>query len=220
MIKLSRSRLELFLDCPRCFWLEMNKGVRRPQPAPYTINSAIDNLLKEEFDECRRSGKVHYLLKRYGFNVSLYNGEELNEWRDSFTGIRFEHKKTDFLVYGAVDDIWVNPEGELVVVDFKATGANEYKIYDNYRRQMEIYQWLLLANRYKVSSIGYFIFAKVNKRNGFSEGRLSFDLFIESCQGDSCWVEDALIAARETFDGEIPPYKQDCPYCQFIQGSR
>ena len=47
MIKLSRSKIDLYLECPRCFWLDLKKGIKRPQPAPYTINSAIDLLLKK-----------------------------------------------------------------------------------------------------------------------------------------------------------------------------
>ena len=120
MIKLSRSKLELFLDCPRCFWLEMNKGIKRPPPAPYTINTAIDGLLKKEFDVCRENGVAHYILKKYNINAIPYKCDQINTWRANFTGIQFHHKPTDFLVFGAVDDVWVNPEMELIVVDRKS----------------------------------------------------------------------------------------------------
>lgn len=162
MIKISRSKLELFLDCPRCFWLDVKKGIKRPPSFPYTINSAIDALLKQEFDVHREDGTAHYLIKKYNINAIPYKCKEINTWRHNFTGIQFHHKLTDFLVFGAVDDVWVNPEKELIVVDYKATGANEYKIYDSYKRQMEVYQWLLTQNGYYVSKTGYFLFAKVN----------------------------------------------------------
>ena len=217
MIKLSRSKLELFQGCPRCFWLVMNKGVKRPPPAPYTINLAIDSLLKQEFDVCRENGTAHYIIKKYSINAIPYKCDQINTWRTNFTGVQFHHKLTDFLVFGAVDDVWVNPEGELIVVDYKATGAKEYKIYDSYKRQMEVYQWLLMQNGYKVSKTGYFLFAKVNKDNGFAEGKLSFDLSIEPQEGDSSWVEGALINARKIFDGPMPQYKTDCVYCLFSQ---
>jgi CRISPR/Cas system-associated exonuclease Cas4 (RecB family) len=220
MIKLSRSKIELFLDCPRCFWLEMQKGVKRPPPAPYTINLAIDGLLKKEFDVCRENGTAHYIIKKYNINAIPYKCDQINTWRTNFTGVRFHHKPTDFLVFGAVDDVWVNPEGELIVVDYKATGAKEYKIYDSYKRQMEVYQWLLAMNGYKVSKTGYFLFAKVNKEGGFGEGKLSFDFFLEPQEGDGSWIAQALVDAKKTFDGSIPSYKQDCLYCQFIQSPR
>jgi hypothetical protein len=216
MIKLSRSKIELFQDCPRCFWLDMKKGVKRPPPAPYTINSAIDALLKKEFDVCRENGTAHYIIKKYSINAIPYKCKEINTWRTNFTGIQFHHKATDFLVFGAVDDVWVNPEGELIVVDYKATGANQYQIYPGYKRQMEVYQWLLIQNGYKVSKTGYFLFAKVNKEGGFAEGRLSFDLALEPLEGDNTWIENALIGAKKTLGETIPDRKQDCPYCQFV----
>lgn len=219
MIKLSRSKLELFLDCPRCFWLDMKKGVKRPPPAPYTINTAIDGLLKKEFDVCRENGTAHYLIKKYNINAIPYKCKEINTWRTNFTGVQFHHKPTDFLVFGAVDDVWVNPAGELIVVDYKATGANNYQIYPGYKRQMEVYQWLLIQNGYKVSKTGYFLFAKVNKNNGFAEGKLSFDLTLEPLEGNSSWVKDALANAHKVINSSIANPNPECPYCQFVMNS-
>jgi len=215
VIKLSRSKIELFQDCPRCFWLDMKNGIKRPPPAPYTINTAIDGLLKQEFDVHRENGTVHYLIKQYNINAIPYKCEQINAWRHNFTGVQFHHKPTDFLVFGAVDDVWVNPVGELIVVDYKATGANQHQIYPQYKRQMEVYQWLFLQNKFKVSKTGYFLFAKVNKEGGFAEGKLSFDLFIEPLEGDCSWVEGAITGARKIIDGAMPALKTDCPYCQF-----
>ena len=204
MIKISRSKMERFLECPRCFWLEVKKGIRRPPSFPYTINSAIDSLLKQEFDVHREGGTAHYIMKKYNIDAIPYKCKEIETWRQNFVGIQFQHKPTGFLVFGAVDDVWINPAGELIVVDYKATGANEYNIYDSYKRQMEVYQWLLLQNGYKVSEIGYFLFARVNKNNGFAEGKLSFNLSLEAQKGDSAWVESALLSARSILDNGIP----------------
>lgn len=123
------------------------------------------------------------------------------------------------MVFGAVDDVWVNPDGELIVVDYKATGAKEYKVYDSYKRQMEIYQWLLAMNGYKVSKTGYFLFAKVNKEGGFAEGKLSFDLSPEPLEGDSSWIEEVIISAYKLLKGLIPELDPECPYCQFVKNS-
>ncbi len=217
MTKLSRSKIELFLDCPRCFWLDMKKGLKRPPPAPYTINSAIDSLLKKEFDVCRQDGIAHYLISKYNIDAVPYKCGQIDAWRNNFTGIQFEHKPTDFLVFGAIDDVWVNPQQELIVVDYKATGANNYQIYPAYKRQMEVYQWLLLRNNFKVAKTGYFLFAKVNKAGGFAAGKLSFDLSLEPLQGDTSWVEAILSAARKVLDGPIPAHGAECLYCQFAK---
>ena len=125
MIKLSRSKLELFLDCPRCFWLEVNKGVKRPPSFPYTINSAIDSLLKKEFDLHRQEGTPHYLIKKYNINAIPYKCKEIDTWRYNFTGIQFHHQPTDFLVFGAIDDIWINYEHELLKSSIKFDLKND-----------------------------------------------------------------------------------------------
>lgn len=216
--KLSRSKIELSLECPRCFWLDGVGGVKRPPPAPYTINSAIDYLLKQEFDVHRENGTRHPIMERYHIEAKPFAHEDMDKWRHNFTGVQFFHEPSGFLVTGAVDDVWVDSEGALIVVDYKATGAKEHKIYDSYRRQMEVYQWLLRQNGFTVSPTGYFVFARVNKENGFGFGKaaLGFDMFIEGIEGDDSWVCNALTEARKIFDLTQPPEAaDDCEYCAY-----
>lgn len=218
MTKLSRSKIELSIDCPKCFWLDLKQGIKRPQGPPFTLNNAVDFLLKEEFDVYREQGKPHPTMEKHNINAVPYQHEKLNQWRHNFTGVQYEHKSTGFLVYGAVDDVWVNQDGELIVVDYKATGAREHKIYDSYERQMAIYQWLLRRNGFKVATVGYFVFARVDKAKGFGNGTaaLAFDLFVEPLAADDSWVEQALFAARKILDGETPPDPVPaCDYCNY-----
>jgi len=216
--KLSRSKIELFTECPRCFWLDVKQGIKRPPPAPYTINNAVDYLLKQEFDIYREKGTPHPVMKKYKIDAVPFNHADINKWRQNFVGIRYHHEPTDFLVFGAVDDIWINPKKELMVVDYKATGAKEHKIYDSYKRQMEIYQWLLRQNGFNVSPLGYFVFARVNKTDGFGMGTaaLAFDLFIEPQECDDSWIEAVLKSARIVFDSDtIPKASAACEYCAY-----
>ncbi len=225
MVKLSRSKIDLFLQCPRCFWLDVKKGIKRPPPAPYTINNAIDYLLKQEFDLHREKGTPHPIMENYHIDAVPYKTPKIQEWRSNFTGVRHHHKPTDFLVFGAVDDVWVNPKGELIVVDYKATGANQHQIYDSYKRQLEIYQWLLRQNAFKVSPTGYFVFARVSKAGGFAASSealrvggafLPFDIFVESQEGDDSWLENTLYNSRKIFDSEkAPEPSSECEYCRY-----
>lgn len=220
MIKLSRSKIDLYLECPRCFWLEVKKGIRRPQPAPYTINSAIDLLLKQEFDIYRQRHEPHPIMKKFNIDALPLDHPKIDEWRNTFSGIQFYHQPTDFFIFGGIDDVWINSQDKLIVVDYKATGANQHKIYDSYMRQMEVYQWLFRQNNFKVSRVGYFVFARVNKANGFesAEPVLSFDLFVEGYRGDPSWVENALYGAKEILNLEYPPEPSpNCEFCTYHQ---
>jgi hypothetical protein len=71
------------------------------------------------------------------------------------------------VITGGVDDMWVSPEGESIVVDYKATAKYTQVTLDadwqiGYRRQMEIYQWLFRKNGYKVSDTSYFVYCNGN----------------------------------------------------------
>lgn len=222
MIKLSRSKIDLYLECPRCFWLEINQGIKRPQPAPYTINSAIDILLKKEFDIYREKIKPHPIMEKFNIKAVPFNHENISNWRNTFVGIQFYHEPTDFLIFGGIDDVWINDHNELLIIDYKATGANQHKVYDSYKRQMEIYQWLFLKNNFNVSKTGYFVFARVNKINGFKSENpvLSFDLFIEPYEGDTRWVENVLFGIKQTLELKNPPeFNPNCDYCNYCKKS-
>ena len=47
--QLSRSKIDLFVECPRCFWLDVAQGVRRPSGPPFTLNNAVDALLEARY---------------------------------------------------------------------------------------------------------------------------------------------------------------------------
>lgn len=214
MVKLSRSKLELFMKCPRCFWLDLKYGVRRPPGFPFTINSAIDYLFKQEFDIYREKREPHPIMTQAGIDAIPYDSPEINKWRDALRGgIQHHHAATDFMVQGGVDDIWVNKAGELIVVDYKSTGSNDPQIYDDYVRQLEIYQWLLRENGYKVSPTGYWVYAQVDKSQGFGNGKgvLPFHIFVKSAEGRWDWIAQKLLEARVVLDSPNPP--EPSPEC-------
>lgn len=216
MTKLSRSKLELFFECPRCFWLYVGKNISRPSTAPYTINNAIDLLLKKEFDTHRAQGTAHYLIQQAGLDAIPYASHHLDAWRHNFTGIQYRDFKHNFLIFGAVDDIWINSQGELIVVDYKASGNPAGELYPSYKRQLEIYQWLLRQNGYKVHPRGYFVYCRADHTKGFVHGQLAFDIQLESYDGDDSWLPTILDQARNVLDSEIPVPAENCSYCKYL----
>jgi hypothetical protein len=220
-MKLSRTKLELLMDCPRCFYLDLVHKIKRPSGPPFTLNLAIDTLLKAEFDVHRAQQTRHPVMEKFKINAVPYQSENMRGWRVNSKGIQFLHPKTDLLVCGAVDDIWQDlaedaTERLLHVVDYKATGAKAYNIYASYKRQMEIYMWLLIQNGFHVSPTGYFLFAKANKAEGFEGAALSFDMFIEPQAGDTSWVEEKVLLAKRVLDSnKIPDASSECEHCEY-----
>ena len=123
--KLSRSKIDLFLECPRCFYLDRRLGVGRPPGYPSSLNTAVDHLLKQEFDIHRSQGTNHPLIKKYGIDARPVAHRDLNMWRSNFTGVQYLHPPTNLIIFGAIDDLWQNSKGEYIVVDYKSTSKDE-----------------------------------------------------------------------------------------------
>src|SRR3954463_10474552 len=93
--KLSRSKIDLFIECPRCFYLDRRLGVGRPPGFPFSLNSAVDHLLKKEFDAYRHRKEPHPLITSAGISAIPFAHERLGEWRDNFTGVATHHQATN-----------------------------------------------------------------------------------------------------------------------------
>ena len=220
--RLSRSKIDLFTSCPRCFYLDNKLGTARPPGFPFNLNSAVDALLKKEFDIHRASGKPHPLMRQYGIDAVPFEHPEMDTWRENFKGVEFHHEATGFTVSGAVDDIWVNPKDELIVVDYKSTSKDEritaldQDWHDGYKRQMEVYQWLLRQRGFNVSDTGYFVYANASKDREAFDGKLEFEVTLIPYTGNADWVEPTLLDIKKTLDtDELPPVGTDCDYCTY-----
>ena len=218
--KLSRSKIELFTDCPKCFYLDRRLGIGRPPGFPFNLNTAVDTLLKKEFDVHRANKTPHPLMKAYKVDAIPFDHEMIDEWRRNFDGVQYNHEPTNFIVTGAVDDLWINPKGELIVVDYKSTSKQEKVTLDaewqmGYKRQMEMYQWLLRQLGFKVSDTGYFVYCNGKTDRKAFDGKLEFDIDLIPYTGDDSWVEDVLLKAKKCLNGKIPKASSECDYCNY-----
>ncbi|MDD5146458.1 MAG: PD-(D/E)XK nuclease family protein [Candidatus Pacebacteria bacterium] len=225
--RVSRSKVDLFLNCPRCFYLDVKLGVGQPPGYPFTLNSAVDKLLKREFDIHRAKGTPHPLMKSYGLDAVPLLHEKMNQWRDALGGgITFVHKETNFYLTGGVDDVWVNPQGEFIIVDYKATAKDgevnidaEWQI--SYKRQMEFYQWLFRKNSYPVSEIGYFVYCNGHTDREAFDAKLEFGIKLIPYKGDDSWVEPTIFDIHHCLNKPaIPLPGPDCDFCKYRQAVR
>ena len=221
--KLSRSKIDLFLNCPRCFYLDRRLGVGRPPGFPFTLNAAVDALLKKEFDIYRANNAKHPLIEKYGIDARPIPHKDLDKWRNNFAGVRYLHEPTNFLIFGAIDDLWKNSENEFIVVEYKATAKKEEikeldkDWHEGYKRQMEIYQWLLRQNNCKVSDIGYFIYCNGKASKKSFDKKLEFDITLIPYQGKNDWIEKTISDIHKCLNSnKIPEANPDCDYCDYI----
>ena len=221
--RLSRSRIENFLKCPRCFYIDRRLGVDQPPGYPFSLNSAVDALLKKEFDIHRAEHSKHPLFERYGIDAVPLEHPMMNTWRETLEGLQYRHEPSGFLVTGAVDDIWQNSNGELHVVDYKATAKNGEVNIDaewqkGYKNQIEMYQWLLRHQKdaFKVSSVGYFVYVNGRMDAKAFDAKLEFDVKVIPYEGDDSWVEGKLMEIKECLDSDkLPSASAGCDFCVY-----
>lgn len=225
--RLSRSKIDLFLNCPRCFYLDRRLGVAQPPGYPFSLNSAVDGLLKKEFDAHRAKNIAHPLMEKYGVDAVPFSHPRLDEWRDSFKrGITYHDQGTNFIVCGGVDDLWVNPQGEIIIVDYKATAKvgevsldAEWQI--GYKRQMEVYMWLFRKNGFKVSDTGYFVYCNGNMDAEAFDAKLEFSIKLIPYTGDPSWVDGTIQAAHRCLCADtIPKAGPGCDFCAYRETAR
>jgi hypothetical protein len=222
LFRLSRGKIDAFIKCPKCFYFDRRLGVAQPPGYPFSLNSAVDKLLKKEFDIHRAKGTKHPLMESYGIDAVPLAHEKIDEWRDSLrAGITAKIKGTNIVVTGGVDDVWVSPKGEFIIVDYKATSKEQEvtldaEWQDGYKRQMEIYQWLFRQNGFKVSDTGYFVYCNGRTDRKAFDGKLEFDIKVIPYKGDDCWAEKTVHEAIDCLKSDnLPESGEDCDFCKY-----
>jgi hypothetical protein len=223
---ISRSKIDLFVECQKCFYLDQRLGIKRPDSYPLTLNNAVDELLKREFDILREAEEAHPLMEEYGIDAVPFKHKDLDIWRDALkNGIKFVDPETNLLVRGGIDDVWINTEGKLHIVDYKATSKKERPTLDapwqdGYKRQVEVYQWLFRQNGFEVSDTAYFVYANGNSDATGFDGVLEFETIIIPYKGKTDWIPKTLKRLHACLMAEeTPAAADDCSYCAYREAA-
>ena len=224
MIKISRSKIDLFLECPRCFYLDIQKKIKRPPGFPFNLNNAVDLLLKKEFDKHREDGTKHPLQIEFNIDAIPASHPMMDKWRQSMQhGVIYKDTEKDLHIYGGIDDLWINSEGEYHVVDYKAT-AKDSPVTElaewtaGYKRQMEVYQWLLRKNGLNVSNTAYFVYCTGDNTAPCFDNKIQFHSHIITYEGNDSWVNNTINDIHDCLSNtKIPNKNESCQYCIFFK---
>jgi hypothetical protein len=213
IFSISPNSLNLFLECPACFWLEKKMKIKRPAPYPYTLNQAVDLLLKEEFDLYRKKKELPPILKEKKLKAHLFpNQALLDQWRNSRVGMRYFEKELNAIFFGAPDDVLEFEDGKLAPLDYKTTGNKISTVYDRFQIQMDFYTFLLEKNGFETKRKGYLIFYIVERNSGFND-RLPFKKELVEIETDPSDLLSLLKKAVNTLkSSRCPAHSLDCPF--------
>jgi hypothetical protein len=209
--RISRSKLENFVKCPRCFVLDRRHKIAAPSGPAFTLNSAVDGLLKKEFDACREQQTVHPELARLGYDFIPYKDERIPEWQNMRKGVVHHDPASNLILYGAIDDLWSRELTEqLFIVDYKTTSKAEPIVemgdeewHNAYRRQLDIYNYLLGHNQLEMSDKGYWFYATAKKNADNFEMKLQFEATLIEYTCDTSWIEGALLGAKTALENPV-----------------
>ena len=225
MIKLSRYKIEKYINCQKCFVLYHTHKIS-PKTIPFTLNIALDNLCKNEFDHYRNKQQPHPLFKEHNIDAIPFAHPNIDDWRNNWKGIRYRDKDGKYDFGGAIDDVWQKPNGDLIISDVKATSK---KIFDweytysmhygkGYKRQLEMYQWLFRKNGFKVANEAYLLYYNGLKNEPFFKQNMQFDLHVVKLECDDSWVEKTVNDAVTLIESNIiPKGSKSCEDCNYLR---
>jgi CRISPR/Cas system-associated exonuclease Cas4 (RecB family) len=221
--KLSRSKIDFFIECPRCFWVDNVLGTKRPGFPKFNLNIAVDELFKKEFDVHRAAGTPHPIMTEGGLDAVPMQHDSLDDWRDPFVGIMHTHAPTGMVVSGGVDDLWMTPEGTVIIVDYKATSKHSRITElsnspwdEQYKRQLGVYRWLLEQNGFTVAETGYLVYANASKDEDGFHNQLVFETTLVPVTTDVSWIEPVLLDIKQCLDSTtIPASGPRCEFCPY-----
>ena len=223
---LSRSKIDDFRSCKRCFYLDRRLGISKPKTIPFNLNNAVDKLLKKEFDKYRADGIPHPLMVEFNIKGKPMEHPEMEIWRQNFKGVRCTLLGTDLEITGAIDDLWENEKNEVHVVDYKATSKSKdgelseitiQNMWPGYKTQAEIYQWILRQNELDVSDIAYFVYCNALQDVESFNKTLEFKVKIIEYVGDDSWVIDTIMEIYSILNSDIiPSPNNNCELCGYV----
>jgi CRISPR/Cas system-associated exonuclease Cas4 (RecB family) len=216
--KLSPSAVNLFLECPRCFWLDKHNVWKRPQGIFPSLPSGMDKILKVHFENFREKGLLPPEICENGycngmklFGETIKEKELLKEWQSNFKGIKYIDEKGN-LWHGAIDNL-LKKDDKLIVLDYKTRGFPlKEDTHEHYQFQMDTYNFLLRKNGYKTEDYTFLLFYIPSEVT--ETGEVIFDSILKKIPTNPKNAEKIFLQAIKCLDDECP--QKTCQWCEKV----
>ena len=216
-IKLSPSTLNLFLECPRCFWMDKVKGVKRPRGIFPSLPGGMDRTIKLHFDGFRAQDSLPPELSITGFDgIKLYRDQvKLEKWRNWRTGLQYEDSDGSILS-GALDDLLVKGD-RYIPFDYKTKGSptTEEDAIKYYQNQLDCYALLLDANGLPTAGFAYLLY--YSPKSVGPSGAVQFELQALRIPTDIERSRATFRKAVALLKGQTPSSGNQCEHCNWLR---
>jgi hypothetical protein len=197
-------------------------GIKPPEMPSFTINTTTDILLKRDADAVRGQSTLPLWEANGLGHLIPFEHEHLENWTNSMqfgqnaTFFNADHLESNIRFGGGLDDVFLNTQtGQLHVVDYKSTaqGTRSPDNYEKkpvslddpwkkaYKRQMDMYVWVLKNKGFDVSNTGYFVYVDAQHKDimgmltdatDAGKAWMQFDASIIAYEADPSWVGQTL----------------------------
>ncbi|MFB6213875.1 MAG: PD-(D/E)XK nuclease family protein [Candidatus Nanohaloarchaea archaeon] len=215
--KLSPSRINLFFECERCFWLRVNEGVKRPSGPFPSLPGGMDQEIKNHFDRYRAKGEVPPELEEADIDAEPLSDQEFLEnarsWR---TEPKWRDPETGALLRGGVDDLLRDEDGSIIVMDYKTRGyppKEENGAPDYYERQVNLYNLILRENGYGTRDFGLILYYYPDRV--VENGDFVFHRELRKVPVDIEKARRTVRNAVDVLEGPMPEHSEDCDFCEW-----
>ena len=91
--------------------MKLRHGIGTPGSPPFLLNSAVDGLLKTEFEIYRENQSPHPLFEENKLNFVPWKPDK-EKWRS----IKYEDESRNMVLSGIIDDLWLDQDSNKVVL--------------------------------------------------------------------------------------------------------
>src|SRR3990167_4472305 len=217
-MQLSNSSLNIFKECPRCFYIDRIYKSARPRGIFSSLPNAIDGILKDKL-EAYRGGLPPSLVKYPELNgFELYNGSDLKKMRNWKTNpLKMQDAKGNTIV-GAFDDLLYNPKtAAFAILDYKTKGSKPDQAYCEkyYQQQVDIYSRFLEAGGKVLAPFAVLLYfwSEPSVSEIQIDSLVSFDCQPFFLKPDPAAAEELFKEAVDCLEGQLPGHEPACEYC-------
>lgn len=206
MLKLSPSSLNLFLECQRCFWLYLNKDIKRPSIPVATITTGLDRVFKEYFNLYRAKEILPPILEGK-IPGKLMRNFPNKGW------LEFVDYKVEAKLGGYLDECLDLGNNFYAALDHKTRGTKPTHTHPAHQFQMDAYTFLLEENGFSTKKKAYLVYyiPKVVA----SQNNVEFEIEVSEVKTDPEQAKKVFYAAKALLKQPIPAANRDCAFCQW-----